>query len=319
MEKNNKRKINKLSSSNSSNASNAESNHENKFSYDSKFDQPSRSPKYFSKIKESSEFSAKIKSNIVFRRSMSSREVRIELFMLEGIEDFECKPLRPRMQIVINKGCKELKDLFFQKGIDEDLPKSWEEFKEFIVEFCCDQGIESISKYRDEPWSMYFTRLKEWAMSRNYHEEKVFKRIRTQWLPRDLKMIFLPNELKLENAIERVKEWESFKPEKHYKDSNNKKLTKNNAEQTNKKKFNNVKKDVSEIKCFKCKKYGHYSTTCTDAGKINVTTIKTKDSKDIDIDKVFLNDTPIEVVFDTGATDSIIALKSLKKLKNVKC
>jgi hypothetical protein len=74
----------------------------------------------------------------------------------------------------------------------------------FVEDFCCEQGIESIVKYREEPWSRYFERLKEWAKVRNHPEEKILKRIRTQWLPRDLKTIFLAGELSLEAAIERT-------------------------------------------------------------------------------------------------------------------
>jgi hypothetical protein len=52
--------------------------------------------------------------------------------------------------------------------------------------------------------------LRDWARMTGYSEEKVLKRIRMQWLPRDLKVIFLSTDVNLEVALIRVEEWEQM-------------------------------------------------------------------------------------------------------------
>jgi hypothetical protein len=100
------------------------------------------SSKYLKKIREEDYYGASTGRGVVFKREMKSKEVKIELFMLEGLDEFSGSSLRGRMQMVINKICKELKELFFERSIENDLPTSWENFKVFVEDFCCNKGIE---------------------------------------------------------------------------------------------------------------------------------------------------------------------------------
>ncbi|KCZ73887.1 hypothetical protein H311_05152, partial [Anncaliia algerae PRA109] len=67
----------------------------------------------------------------------------------------------------------EFKNWFYTLGINKMLPNDWEQFKEMVLEFCTDAGIESVTKYRDLPWSKYLVRLKSYMISNNITEEKI--------------------------------------------------------------------------------------------------------------------------------------------------
>jgi hypothetical protein len=147
-------------------------------------------------------------------------------------------------------------------------------------------------------------------------DEKVMKKLRSMWLPRDLKIIFYNVEISLDCAISRVTEWESF--------SNKERKNPYYEKPSPIKTFNykkpydvNKKKDLSNIKCFSCQEYGHYSTSCKNKPKIN--NVKTTaDNNTIDLETVLLNGRKTRVVFDTGASHSLIPKEKLKNIENFK-
>jgi hypothetical protein len=128
MEKRNDKKVNKLSSRKPQRYTDVKSNHGSSLPYDNVDDQRRSNPEYFKNKKEGYCRVTEPDKTVTFKRSMTSKKVRLELFMLEEIEDFENRTLRPKMQTVINRSCEELKELFFEKGIENDLPRNWEEF-----------------------------------------------------------------------------------------------------------------------------------------------------------------------------------------------
>ncbi|KAF9761170.1 hypothetical protein NGRA_2812, partial [Nosema granulosis] len=88
---------------------------------------------------------------VVFVNNMTEKEVKRELFMLECETDFEKLTLRTRMMMVIKKSVPKLKDWFYEKGTDENLPDTWEDFKTQIVDLCTEQALESLQRYNNEP------------------------------------------------------------------------------------------------------------------------------------------------------------------------
>lgn len=53
--------------------------------------------------------------------------------MLEGEDFFEEKSLKSKMTQVVKLGVKELNNWFYERGVSDNLPRSWKEFKEAIV------------------------------------------------------------------------------------------------------------------------------------------------------------------------------------------
>jgi hypothetical protein len=229
-------KINKKFSRNlSSLGEPSKSNHGNNAPYDSTETSKQWPDKYFKRnVKERPTSKDGSYDKVIFERSMTIRDVKMELFMIEGLSGFEEKTIRSKITEIMCRSSRELQDALFEKSLSSELQKTWCELKNFIEEFCTEQGIDSVKKYNDEPWSKYLERLNDWRKLNNQSEEIVLKRIRTQWLSRDLKMIFFSADIKLEIAIQRVHEWESFnhrklsskesKSEKEYKPLRNKSL-----------------------------------------------------------------------------------------------
>lgn len=182
-------------------------------------------------------------SQMIFSRNMKIRDVKIEMFIIESDDNFEILSLKSKMTQLIKKSNKDIKDWYYEMGIQESLPNCYEDFKSRFIDFCCGQGLENLKKYRDEPWSQYLERLRCVANEKNISEDDIFRKLRQDSTPRTLQMIFYSFGIKLENVIERVKEWESYTSE-------NKTYKKSFRNKSN----NDYKKDkMLSIKCFKCK------------------------------------------------------------------
>ena len=76
------------------------------------------------KISQSDESKDTRSHNFYYGRGEDEREVRKELFLLEGQEGFDGLSLRGKMAKVINKGSRELQELFYDMGIGNELSKS---------------------------------------------------------------------------------------------------------------------------------------------------------------------------------------------------
>lgn len=63
-------------------------------------------------------------------------------------------------------------------GINNELPGTWEVFKNLLIDFCIGSGIDVLRKYKEEKWSSYVLRLKEWSEFRQLDEDIVFKKLR---------------------------------------------------------------------------------------------------------------------------------------------
>lgn len=153
-------------------------------------------------------YSAGFRSGVLFRRGMREYEVRMNLFMIEGQNGFEVMNLRSKMTAVVARGNNDVKEWFYDRGVSETLPMSWEEFETELVGFCVDIGIDDIKKYREEMWSSYVIRLKEYCMIRKLGEELVFKKLRRTKAPAKYQIIFYTPNITLDELVNRLRDWE---------------------------------------------------------------------------------------------------------------
>jgi hypothetical protein len=191
---------------------------------------------------------------LIFRKNMDEKEILRELFIMECESDFETQPLKSKMMKVIRVSVPELKDWFYEKGVEGKLPDEWEEFKIQIVNLCTEQALESLYRYKDEPWSAYISRLKDKGISTNTSEDEVFKKLRRESAPEILRQIFYSFGISLEQTIERVKEYEINAKEMKER------FTRLNI-QTSEKSFQD-REGTLPGSCYVCNKQGHYSANC---------------------------------------------------------
>lgn len=97
---------------------------------------------------------------------------------------------REKMTGCVKRSTKEIVDWFYELGVEERLPKKWEEFKEELIVYCTEQGLDAISKYRDELCSAYVQRLKDIVLYEKMDEKLVFKKLRKEKAPRDYQILF---------------------------------------------------------------------------------------------------------------------------------
>ncbi|KAG0439768.1 Transposon Ty3-G Gag-Pol polyprotein [Dictyocoela muelleri] len=252
-------------------------------------------------------------SQTTFRKGMTEKEVHRELFMIEGEDNFEHLSLRSKMTQCIRRSSVDLRDWYFDLGASGLLSESWDMFKNSVINFCCEQGLDSVHKYQDEFWSEYITRLNDKIIQIKGSENQVFAKLRKEKSPKTLQVIFYSFNISLKEAIERVKEWESFtyKPKRYYKSWRN--LSQSNENNVRKQ---NLNKSKSEIVCYKCKEKGHYSNRCPNKTEhINsfdkVVNVKNK----LDIENIEIDNKSIPVIFDSGASESVITSRMLDNVK----
>ncbi|MGL5709134.1 MAG: reverse transcriptase domain-containing protein, partial [Aeromonas sp.] len=273
------------------------------------------------------------RNNFIFKRGVEERIIRRELFLYEYDERFEERSLKIKMIEIIKRSSEELKEVFYQLGIDDNIPSSWENFKSFIIDFCLEQSINIVRKYNDERWSEYCLRLKQLAIQKNWTEKEVLRKIRGEKLPLNLQVIFYSVGVTLDLALERIKECERYnscyKVRTEIKQSNMNKDNiydqKRNDEQKKCFKCHKighvqqnciVKNDKLKIKCYNCGKEGHLSYNCGE-NKQNNSLIKKLNGL-VDERYAKMNGRDVKVIFDTGATDNMITSGALSELGSVK-
>lgn len=239
--------------------------------------------------------------------------------MMENEEDFEKKKLKIKMNEIIKISEKSLKEKYYRRGIKDELPTSWNEFKEFVIDHCTGESIDNVFKYENETWLAYLKRLYEWSRLRNLNEEIALRRMRTQWLPRDLRTIMLSFGITMKIALERFEEVEkihssNIKPRVKKECLNNRKIFKDDYKVV-KTENTGVKKNVKNIKCFKCGDVGHFANKCTNKAENEVNNIyNAKEIQRLDMRFILLNGEKMKALFDSGATNNIISRKIIKKM-----
>jgi hypothetical protein len=149
------------------------------------------------------------KSNaFIYRRGLDEKVVRKELFLLEGEEGFEESVLRSKMTRVIKRSSEELQNLYYDLGIENALPGNWNDFKQFIVTFCVEEGLYAKRKYVDETWSSYLKRLYDWSKMHNISNDELLRKLKRENLPEQMRVIcYVPN-ITVEAVIKSLHDFE---------------------------------------------------------------------------------------------------------------
>ncbi|KAG0426252.1 hypothetical protein DMUE_5981, partial [Dictyocoela muelleri] len=169
-----------------------------------------------------------------------------------GTFGFESYTLRERMTLVMRYSDKRVNEWFCDNGAEGALPDDWDSFKNDLIEFCAEECLESLHKFKEEKWSQFIERVLEFSKSREIDETIILKYLRKIPAPRDYQTLFFTSDLPLKKIIERIKEWETVKDKKQTFQKNVKREHK--PKQVAGKKY----KDV-QVKCYKCNKMGHYA------------------------------------------------------------
>ena len=145
---------------------------------------------------------------ITFRRNMNAKDVKIAIAMIEDEAGFKKLSLSEKMLEIIKKGEPAMKEWYYDKRIEGDLPATWEGVMEVVIEYCTDDDLSSQRRYATEPWHKYIHRLKDWSRYRQIPEEKVLEKLRKDRDPWGMKMILLSAQHTLTELAARVKDWE---------------------------------------------------------------------------------------------------------------
>ena len=139
-----------------------------------------------------------------FHRGMNEKDLKIEFFILEDNPNFHELNEKEKMLKLISESSKDLKQWYYELGIEGKLPTRWKEFKDEVAAWCQGNDWTSIRKYQDEPWSSYIERLKDKIGAGD--DKKVFMKMEQEDLPRDIKIILLSsNTGSIDELIDRIR------------------------------------------------------------------------------------------------------------------
>ncbi|KAG0429151.1 hypothetical protein DMUE_5764, partial [Dictyocoela muelleri] len=243
---------------------------------------------------------------ISFSRGMSKKELKMNTFLLEGTFGFESYTLRERMTLVMRYSDKRVKEWFCDNGAEGALPDDWDSFKNDLIEFCADEGLESLHKFKEEKWSQFIKRVLEFSKSREIDETIILIYLRKIPAPRDYQTLFFTSDLPLKEIIERIKEWETVKDKKQTFQKNI------NREHKPKQVAGKKYKDV-QVKCHKCNKTGHYANECTYIKPFKGKNMCNNQNDDDDVDRkiIKIDGSEYIAIFDTGSSVNLISQKFL--------
>ena len=126
-----------------------------------------------------------------FHRGMQEKEIKIEFFILEDSPSFAALTDKEKMLGLLQESSQDLRHWYYELGIEGKLPTKWNDFKKEVLEWCLDNDWPSLRRYIDEPWSSYIRRLSEKIGDGD--ERKVYLKLESENLPKDIKLITLTN------------------------------------------------------------------------------------------------------------------------------
>jgi hypothetical protein len=268
----------------------------------------------------------------VLRKGLTEKQVKTELWIIEGEDNFLEQSIRSQLSKVARSGDALFKEWIVERGSSGDIPESWEVFKPKIINYCLGKDLETINKYSDESWSDYVIRLKDTAKRNDLNEELIIRKLKTIRVPDRYQMILQGDLFDIDSMVKKLIEWEDVKKNENYVPWNkmqsrtSQPFIQRRFDTTNQHEIINVDKKNYEVKpnlnrrvvrCYKCGKEGHISYNCTVKDNVNcVEEDKTKKLHQLNVDNrvVTLNGIETQAIFDTGATESIIGLGKLKQL-----
>lgn len=108
------------------------------------------------------------------------------------------------MAMVIQRRSHELKDYFYNVCSEENLPTTWQTFKDFVVKFGTNENVSKLNKFIKESWSDYLQQVRDWAQIRRISNEEFLSKFRQASLPREVQPIFYSIGVTLDVALLRI-------------------------------------------------------------------------------------------------------------------
>ena len=260
-----------------------------------------------------------------FRRNMSIKDIKIEFFILEDNPNFQIMTDKEKMLRLMSEASTDLKQWYYERGIEDRLPSTWKDFKEEIIEWCQGNDWTSIRRYRDEQWSSYVRRLKEKIGDRN--EENVYNKLEQEKIPRDIKLLILSNTGSVDDLINKIESLENY----DINELNELRITK---ESSNKERYSNqnMKRtskriEMPRLRCYECKEIGHKRRYCpkllkNEPSENSKKAFIIKEQKTDDSAKeIQINGFKYMAIFDTGSDSNFIhetILKDMNLYKKIK-
>ena len=246
--------------------------------------------------------------NILFKEGMKDKEARVRLFMLE--EEPRFKELSPRLKfnVIAKRSTFAIQEWYYELGADCKLPTRYDSFRKIFIDKCIYKRALSTRRYREERWSDFIRRLQLIADSEKLPEEYVFKQLRLEPAPVELRSLFYTTNISLEYLLEIVGDFEKST-----------KMNKVPGKTVDKKV--DTAKNLDKVKCYACGGFGHYANNCADkpskSDKKHSNMSNFNSVEGVEKGEISLNGLEYISIFDTASTVNIISRKFANSVANI--
>lgn len=122
---------------------------------------------------------------------MTTEQVKIKLFIIEGLEGFKKLGFRQKCSSIINRSTDGIQKEYYKLAVKNNFENPWENFETFLINNCTGETLEDVKKFSRESWKKFLDKMNVTAVSRGIDDDILTEDLKKKVLPSNIQMLVL--------------------------------------------------------------------------------------------------------------------------------